>query len=201
MDFTKHISGLADMANTPNPSDRPLSVQGNRIYGNSAVSGVVHVIRDDSELDKFREGEILVASSIPEDWSHLYCLARAVITGTDDVPAHLADAATAFDFAVTVGVSNVTDALRSWDIVVAHIDGSVQRLTERRAPDSQMRVSVPAAVDARQLADIAASDPSVLIFKPRLPGPVDDGPIDHGPVDDDSNQGDDIPTGYRKVGQ
>jgi len=59
---------------------RPSVVSGQRVAGGDAVSGVVHVIRDESEVDRFREGEILVASEIPESWSHLFSLAKAIIT-------------------------------------------------------------------------------------------------------------------------
>ena len=132
--------------------NRPEIVFGARVVGEDAVSGIVHVIRDEPELDKFREGEILVATQIPANWSHLFSLAKAIITETDDLPAHVSDAASALVLPVITGVQGVTSDLRSADIVMMHIDGAVQRLQERREPDSQMRVSVPAAVYARQFA-------------------------------------------------
>ena len=143
-------------------------MRGHRVSGDVAVSGVVHVIRDEAELERFREGEILVATEIPESWSHLFALAKAIITGTDDLPDHVTNASREFDIPLTNGIADVTSDLRSGDLVMMHIDGSVERLQDRRAPDSEMRVSVPAAVRARELAgvmrDSGERQPSVIIL-------------------------------------
>jgi len=132
--------------------DRPSSVRGNRVAGEEAVSGIVHVIREDAELVRFREGEILVAADIPDEWNHLFALAKGIITQAEKMPAQVSAAAQAFSFPVTTGVQDVTSHLRSGDIVKMCIDGTIQRMVENRAPDSRMRVSVPAAVHARQFA-------------------------------------------------
>ena len=53
-----------------------------------------------------------------------------------------------------------------------HTDGKVERLQERREPDSRMRVSVPAAVRARQFAEqlVAAetTDPSAPVVSLKM---------------------------------
>jgi phosphohistidine swiveling domain-containing protein len=137
--------------NKTNP-ERPAVVHGRRVAGEVAVSGVAHVIRDEAELDRFREGEILVAASVPESWSHLFALAKGIVYESDDYPDYIAEAAREFDLPVINAVAGVTVDLRSADLVMMHIDGSIEQLQDRRAPDSEMRVSVPAAVRARQLA-------------------------------------------------
>lgn len=151
---------------------RPDSVYGLKMIGEDAVRGIVHVIREEAELDKFREGEILVAAEVPENWSHLFSLAKAIITGTDDLPTYISDAATTYDLCVVTGVQRVTSDLRSGDIVMIHTDGKVERLQERREPDSRMRVSVPAAVHARQFAEqlVAAetTDPSAPVVSLKM---------------------------------
>ena len=151
---------------------RPESVYGLKMIGEDAVSGIVHVIREEAELDKFREGEILVAREVPENWSYLFSLAKAIITGTDDLPPHISDAATAYGLCVVTGVQRVTSDLRSGDIVMIHTDGKIERLQERREPDSRMRVSVPVAVHARQFAEqlVAAetTDPSAPVVSLKM---------------------------------
>ena len=140
------------MAKSELGHERPSVVRGSRCSGKEAVSGVVHVIREEKELERFREGEILVAVEVPDEWSHLFALAKAIITQTDVIPAQILAAAETYSLPVTTGVQKVTSYLRSGDIVMMDIDGTIQRLEERRAPDSKMRVSVPAAVHARQFA-------------------------------------------------
>lgn len=179
---------------TTDPShDRPSVVYGNRVAGDDAVSGIVHVVRDEAELDKFREGEILVATEIPQHWNCLFVLAKAIITESDVLPAHVADVANSRSLPVTTGVSGVTNDLRSGDIIMMHIDGTVQRLQDHRAPDSQMRVSVPAAVHARQFAKQVAElqantngGASVIAFK--VAGRSESEPVENQAVDDDARK-------------
>jgi len=169
---------------------RPSVVSGQRVAGGDAVSGVVHVIRDESEVDRFREGEILVASEIPESWSHLFSLAKAIITEKRDLPDYVSEAVQELSLPVIAGVQNATSDLRSGDIVMMHIDGTIQRLQDRREPDSKMRVSVPAAVRARQFAhetgdgETENGGASVIRFSP---------PERSDPVQQDAQLDDDEP--------
>jgi len=140
---------------------RPSVMNGDRVASEESVSGIVHVIREASEVIRFREGEILVASEVPEDWSHLFVLAKAIITETCDLPEYVSAAANELSLPVITGVQGVTNDLRSGDIVTMHIDGMIQRLQDSREPDSRMRVSVPAAVHARQYANEAVGSEGV----------------------------------------
>lgn len=141
--------------------DRPDSVSGTRVAGTESVSGVVHVIRDESEVDRFREGEILVARMTDPSWYPLFPLAKGIITEVGGWLSHAAIVAREYDLPATVGVENATQHLRSGDIVKMHTDGTIERLSNRREPDSPMRVSVPAAVEARDQANQIITDPKV----------------------------------------
>lgn len=152
--------------------DRPDSVSGTRVAGAEAVSGVVHVIRDESEVARFREGEILVARMTDPSWYPLFPLAKGIITEVGGWLSHAAIVAREYDLPATVGVDNATQHLRSGDIVKMHTDGTIERLSNRRAPDSPMRVSVPAAVDARDQANQIITDPQVTALP--LKGATDD---------------------------
>ena len=142
--------------------DRTAQLSGTRIAGQEVVSGVVHVIRDEGELDKFREGEILVARMTEPSWYPLFPLAKGIITEVGGWLSHAAIIAREYDLPAVVGVADATAQLRSGDIVQINTDGTIERLEERRAPDSPMRVSVPAAVAARDLAQQIITDPAVV---------------------------------------
>ena len=142
--------------------DRTARLSGTRIAGREVVSGVVHVIRDEGELDKFREGEILVARITEPAWYPLFPLTKGIIAEVDGWQSHAAIIAREYDVPAVVGVADATAQLRSGDIVQINADGSIERLQERRAPDSPMRISVPAAVAARDLAQQIIADPVVV---------------------------------------
>lgn len=144
-------------------AERPDSISGGtRVAGKTSVSGVVHVIRNEAEIDKFREGEILVARMTDPSWYPLFPLAKGIITEIGGWLSHAAIVAREYDLPATVGVPNATQDLRSGDIVKMHKDGTIERLSNLRAPDSPMRVSVPAAVTARDSAKGVITDPKVV---------------------------------------
>ncbi len=145
-----------------NNIDRKEELSGTRIAGQEAVSGVVHVIRDEAEVDKFREGEILVARMTDPSWYPLFPLAKGIITEVGGWLSHAAIIAREYDLPAVVGVDDATRHLRSGDIVRINTDGTIVRLSDKRAPDSPMRVSVPAAVAARGLAERIITDPDVV---------------------------------------
>ncbi|MEM7259031.1 MAG: PEP-utilizing enzyme, partial [Pseudomonadota bacterium] len=161
------------------PVERNARLAGNRIAGQGAVSGVVHVIRDAAEVDKFREGEILVARMTDPSWYPLFPLAKGIVTEVGGWLSHAAIVAREYDLPAIVGVEGVTEQLRSGDIVTLHADGTIEKLDERREPDSPMRVSVPAAVAARELSGNIITDPQVVAMPQSKPDEGFDNENDH----------------------
>lgn len=143
--------------------DRVETLYGTRFNGVFTISGIVHVIRSVSELPYFREGEILVAEKIDPAWTDQLALAKAIIEEAGDHNSVAAELASQYDIAATVNVPGAMLNLRSGDIVTMYASGEVERINEQRAPDSPMRVSVPAAVAARSASGIITA-PNVVAF-------------------------------------
>lgn len=139
------------MPDRPQTASRPDNLRGTYAAPCAACSGTAHVIRTVDELPRFREGEILVATSLGADWHRQILLARAIV---------LEEAACAIPepfqselpIPVLLGVAGAIEAIRSGDIISLDEAGTIRWMRNRRAPDSPMRVSVPAAVEARGLA-------------------------------------------------
>lgn len=129
-------------------SARPERLYGKRTDAVFAVSGIVHVIRNEAELPYVREGEIIVAERICPEWTEQLSLAKAIIEDASAVDSVAENISAQYMLPATVEVSDAM-ALRSGDIVTMYGDGEVERICEKRAPDSPMRVAVPAAVAAR----------------------------------------------------
>lgn len=132
-------------------------LSGTRTGSVFSVSGTVHMIRNEAELPYVREGEIVVADRISAKWHEQLRLAKAIIedaSATDSVAAQLGQ-----QFNIP-SVTEVTDAmqLRTGDVITIDGDGNIERVIEKRAPDSPMRVSVPAAVAARQSHGIVTAE-------------------------------------------
>lgn len=127
---------------------RPDRLYGTRTDGVHSISGIVHVIRDETELPYVREGEILVAQRIDPEWKDQLILAKAIIEDASASGSEAGNIASHYDLPAVIAVDCAME-LRSGDIVTLHGDGEIERICDNRAPDSPMRVSVPAAVSAR----------------------------------------------------
>jgi len=129
--------------------ERSDTIYGTRFNGIYSITGIVHVIRNIEELEYFREGEILVAERIDPSWVDQLTLAKALIEDATTSESAAVDIAAQYDIPATINVPDALLNLRSGDIVTMYSDGEIERVNEKRAPDSPMRVSVPAAVKAR----------------------------------------------------
>jgi len=150
---------------------RPDRFYGTRTDGVYSVSGIVHVIRNEAELPYVREGEIIVAQKINPDWKDQLALAKAVIEDASAADSEAASIASRYDIPATIAVTGAME-LRSGDIVTMFGDGEIERVYEKRAPDSPMRVSVPAAVEARTVNGIITA-PNVVPFSSARPAAKD----------------------------
>jgi len=144
-----------------NDQDHP-PLYGDRLGGVFEISGIVHVIRQESELAYFREGEILVAERIDPSWSEQLKLAKAIIEDADADNSQVSKIVEQYDLPAIIAVEGAVETLRLGNIVTLRGDGEIEMLREKRAEDSPMRVSVPTAVEARDIED--TSSPNVVLF-------------------------------------
>lgn len=172
--------------NKLNDTGRPDHLYGARTDGVFSVSGIVHVIRNDAELPYIREGEIIVAERINPEWTDQLHLAKAIIEDASAVDSVAAKIASQYDIPATIEVQGAME-LRSGDIVTMYGDGEVERVYEKRAPDSPMRVSVPAAVAARTGHGIITASNVVSFTSAKQPTAT------KGISSDDENLGDHNP--------
>ncbi|OED43055.1 hypothetical protein AB833_04520 [Chromatiales bacterium (ex Bugula neritina AB1)] len=169
--------------------NRPVQISGGVVAaGTAPVSGVIHVIRNEEEVQRFREGEILVASATSPAWLEIFPLAKAIIAEEDGWMSHAAVVARAYDIVGLINVPGATEHLRSGDIIQIDANGLIERLSNRREPDSPMRVSVPAAVRARGIEIDQAVEGNVVSIANRLQKPEDLTDLNTSVADADEDQ-------------
>jgi len=149
----------------------PDRLYGTRTDGVFSVSGVVHVIRNEAELAYVREGEIIVAHRIDPAWKDQLALAKAIVEDSGASGSVAASIASQYDIPAVIEVVGAME-LRSGDIVTLHGDGEIESIYEKRAPDSPLRVSVPAAVSARKGHGIITGQ-NVVPFSSAKPKPAE----------------------------
>ena len=100
--------------------------------------GLVRVVRTASDLERFREGEVLVCDAIQPMMTHLVPLAKAVVERRGGMLIHGAIIARELGIPCVNGVSGLTDVLRDGQVVT--VDGHLGIVTVGEAEfDMELR--------------------------------------------------------------
>lgn len=86
------------------------------------ASGPARIIRDQSEFDQLRPGEILVASATTPAWTMLFATAAGVVTDTGSIGSHASQVAREYGIPAVVCTGDATRRLKSGQVVT--VDGS-----------------------------------------------------------------------------
>ncbi|AMV61540.1 Phosphoenolpyruvate synthase [Pediococcus damnosus] len=93
------------------------------------ASGVVHVIDDPSDIDKFKQGEVLVTLMTSPDWVPAMKKAAAIITNNGGMTCHAAIVSREMQIPCIVGTESknmaATDALKTGDVVTVDAKNGV----------------------------------------------------------------------------
>jgi len=114
-------------------------LSGKRVAGEHEVTGVVHVITDVSQIESFKQGEILIARMTDPTWYPLFSQAKGIVTEVGGWLSHAAIVAREYDLPAIVGVSGICNQLKTGDVVTLKLDGSIEIGIERRDEASPMR--------------------------------------------------------------
>ena len=92
--------------------------------GSKIGQGKARFIKDPSQLDEFRQGEILVAEMTDPDWEPIMKMASAIVTNSGGRTSHAAIVSRELGIAAIVGCGNATSAVRTGtDITVCCAEG------------------------------------------------------------------------------
>ncbi|WP_421709665.1 phosphoenolpyruvate synthase [Algihabitans sp.] len=114
-----------------------------RAVGAKIASGKVRVIKSQSELHRFKPGEILVADTTTPDWEPVMQTAAAIVTNRGGRTCHAAIVARELGISAVVGASNATDTLEDEKLVtVSCAEGDVGRVYDGAVPFETTRVDL-----------------------------------------------------------
>lgn len=143
-------------------------LKGLRVSGSGDVTGRARVLRASEEIDRFEDGEVLVARFTDPTWTPVFPRARGIVTEVGGWLSHAAIQAREYDLTAVVGVAGAMQTLEDGDLVTLRADGSVERVGERR---TEGRVPLKAAATLRrdtedvlgELADMSKHGALVLV--------------------------------------
>ncbi len=88
-----------------------------RAVGTKIGAGKVHIINDISEMDTFKEGEVLVSDITTPDWEPIMKKASALITNKGGRTCHAAIVSRELGLPAVVGTQNATEVLKDGEEV------------------------------------------------------------------------------------
>jgi pyruvate,water dikinase len=114
-----------------------------RSVGERIAAGVVHVVGDASDLERFTAGEVLVADSTTPDWEPVMKSAAAIVTNRGGRTCHAAIVARELGIPAVVGTGDATTRVRNGaTVTVSCAEGDVGRVYDGAVPFGISRVDV-----------------------------------------------------------
>jgi len=99
--------------------------------GNAVATGQARVLKDPSEIESFKSGEVLVTEITDPDWEPIMKSASAIVTDRGGRTSHAAIVARELGIPAVVGTQNATEATQTGDpVTVSCCEGEVGRLYE-----------------------------------------------------------------------
>lgn len=121
-----------------------------RSVGTKIASGVVRVIASPQHLEKFRDGEILVADKTDPDWEPIMKKAAAIVTNRGGRTCHAAIVSRELGVPAVVGSQTATRMLRDGQAVtISCAEGDVGRVYEGKLPFEIEKIDLKALARPR----------------------------------------------------
>lgn len=143
----------------------PCRLRGKAV-GHSVAVGRVRVIEGPTQLDEFRDGEVLVASKTEPDWEPFFKRAAALVTELDTRVSHSTILAREMGIPAVLSADGCTDVLNDGDLVTvsccqgkvgAVYEGEAQVYPEQyhldKLPDLDCSLMVSLSMPERALAE------------------------------------------------
>mmetsp|Transcript_14399 Transcript_14399/g.20105 ORF Transcript_14399/g.20105 Transcript_14399/m.20105 type:complete len:923 (-) Transcript_14399:340-3108(-) len=104
-----------------------------RAVGNKIGAGKVRILKDVDEMDRFEEGEVLVADMTDPDWEPIMKKAAAIVTNKGGRTCHAAIIARELGIPAVVGANDATVKLKDGDeVTVVCSEGDAGLVFEKR---------------------------------------------------------------------
>ncbi len=120
----------------------PLLAEG-RSIGQGIGNGIARVIKDISEMDKVKEGDVLVTDMTDPDWEPVMKRASAIITNRGGRTCHAAIIAREFNVPAVVGTENATQVIKNGsEVTVSCAEGDTGYVYEGKLDYSVKSINV-----------------------------------------------------------
>ncbi|MHC1636253.1 MAG: phosphoenolpyruvate synthase [Candidatus Methanospirareceae archaeon] len=129
------------------------------------VHGVAHIIEDVKDIDKFKEGEILVTRMTSPDWVPAIRRARAIITDEGGLTCHAAIVSRELGIPAIVGTREATKLIKTGQLITVDAtrgvvyEGAVER--EEEIEERREKEALP-AIDMATLASLVTTGTRIL---------------------------------------
>lgn len=150
------------------PNDVKIITQGLSI-GQQIVSGKVHIIKSVNDIDRVKEGDIIITEMTDPDWVPVMKKAAAIITDRGGRTCHAAIVSRELGIPSIVGTGNATETVKSAEITVDCSQGDVGYVYEGLVPFEKKNVDLTHLPQAPVTLLINIADPHRAFTVSQLP--------------------------------
>jgi pyruvate, water dikinase len=141
-----------------------------RAVGEKIAAGAVRVVRNETDMEAFRAGEVLVADTTSPDWGAVMKRASAIVTNRGGRTCHAAIVARELGIPAVVGAGNATTVLRDGEIVtVSCAEGMQGRVYEGRVAYTTRETDTRGLARPRTKILVNVGDPDLAFHLSFLP--------------------------------
>jgi pyruvate,water dikinase len=138
--------------------------------GSRIGQGPARIVRSTADLERFRDGEVLVAEMTDPDWEPVLRRAAAVVTDQGGRTCHAAIVSREANLPCVVGTGNATAALRDGlEVTVSCAEGDEGRVYEGRVPFQREAIDLSTLPPTRLPLMINLADPDRAFRLAALP--------------------------------
>ena len=141
-----------------------------RAVGEKIAAGVVRIVRNETDMEAFQPGDVLVAETTSPDWGAVMKRASAIVTNRGGRTCHAAIVARELGIPAVVGAGNATTVLRDGEIVtVSCAEGMQGRVYEGRVPYTTRETDTRGLARPRTKILVNVGDPDLAFHLSFLP--------------------------------
>jgi pyruvate,water dikinase len=141
-----------------------------RAVGTKIGTGKVHFIKDTSELEHFKAGEVLVADTTTPDWEPVMKTAAAIVTNRGGRTCHAAIVSRELGIPAIVGCTHATDILKEGqEVTVSCAEGETGNVYDGILPFEIIRTDLSSLPKSKTAIMMNLGNPDIAFSLSSLP--------------------------------
>ena len=138
--------------------------------GSRIGQGPAKIIKDVKDIDKFKEGDVLVTEITDPDWEPIMKIAAAIVTNSGGRTSHAAIVSRELGIPCLVGTENATEVIKpGQEITICSAEGEVGRVYQGKLPFHVKKTNLKKLARPKTKIMEIVADPTIAFDNAMIP--------------------------------